>query len=128
MDYSQKKIIVIDDEQAIRESIEAFLLDYDFIVETADSAEEGLELIKNNDYDAAVVDLRLPGMSGDTMILKAYKFKPSLIFIIHTGSVDFTITDDLIKIGVFEDQILLKPLSDMSLLVDKINHLFKTKS
>jgi len=116
-------ILIIDDEPSIRESLTEFLQDFDFSVETAESGEEALDMILEQDFNAAIVDLRLPGMSGESLILKAHEVKPKMAFLVHTGSVDYRISSGLQAIGVTSEHLFLKPLPDMSLLVDAINRI-----
>ena len=117
------KILVIDDEASIRESLTAFLEDYNFEVTSAESAEEALELLQNYVPDVAIVDLRLPEMSGDAMIIKAHELHAGIKFIIHTGSVQFTPSAELKRIGMSQENIILKPLTDLSIIINKIQGL-----
>ena len=114
------RILVIDDEASIRESMTAFLEDYDYEVESAESSEDAYELLTSNDYDLAVVDMRLPGESGEAFILKVKPQWPEMRFLIHTGSVEFQLSDDLKKLGVMPEHVFLKPLHDLSILADGI--------
>ena len=116
----QRNILVIDDEVSIRESLKAFLEDYDYVVESANSAEEALDLLKNSTYDLAVVDMRLPGESGDAFIIKAHELYAELEFLIHTGSVEFQLTDGLKQIGLTQEDVYLKPLHDIAILAEGI--------
>ena len=59
-----KKVIVIDDESAIRRSFELALEESDYGVDTASSGKEGLEMLKNGSYDLVFLDLKMPGMTG----------------------------------------------------------------
>ena len=113
-------ILVIDDEVSIRESLKAFLEDYDYIVDSANSAEEALEMLESNSYDLAVVDMRLPGESGDAFIIQAHERFQELRFLIHTGSVEFQLTEGLRQLGMTPEHVYLKPLHDISILAEGI--------
>lgn len=117
------RALVIDDESSIRESLTEFLEDFDFDVTPAESAEEALDLLSDKVFDVAVVDLRLPGMSGETMIVKAHEINPGMRFLIHTGSVDYRLSKTLTKIGMKPEHLFLKPLPDLTILVDRIQEL-----
>ena len=64
------RVLIIDDETSIRQSLKGFFEDYEFKVKTTSSAEEAIKTLKTETFDAAIVDLRLPGMNGDLFILK----------------------------------------------------------
>lgn len=64
----KKKILVIDDEQIIHTSIKRILARYDFDVMGSLKAEEGLSMIENQEFDALITDLMMPGMSGLEML------------------------------------------------------------
>lgn len=59
-----KRIIVIDDENAVRKSFELALEDSGFEVHTAPSGKEGIEMLKSKPYDLVFLDLKMPGMDG----------------------------------------------------------------
>ncbi|NOY13090.1 MAG: response regulator [Deltaproteobacteria bacterium] len=123
---SSRRILIVDDEASIRESLAEFLRDYHVNTETASDAEEALEMLAADDtFDLLLVDLRLPGMSGEQLILKAHQLKPELRFLIHTGSIDYRLSNALITLGLSSKQIIQKPLTDLSSLIDKIEELFK---
>ncbi|MCW8908479.1 MAG: response regulator [Sedimenticola sp.] len=116
----EQSILIIDDEASIRESLGAYLEDHDFQVASAESAEEALAMLRQRHFDLAVVDMRLPGVSGDAFILEAAKAFPGLQFAIHTGSVEFQLTRELEEQGISSQDVYLKPLHDLSLLVKGI--------
>jgi hypothetical protein len=64
--------------------------------------------------------MRLPGINGDTLILKAHEIQPVLKFLIHTGSTNYSVSRSLEEIGVKKDQVFRKPLLDMSVLTKGI--------
>ena len=59
-----KRIIVIDDESAIRRSFELALEESGYGVDTASSGKEGLEMLQNEAYDLVFLDLKMPGLTG----------------------------------------------------------------
>jgi DNA-binding NtrC family response regulator len=126
-DHSQIRVLVVDDEQSIRRSLVGFLEDYEFNVASASSAEEALEILKKESFHVGVIDLRLPGMSGDALILKAHEIVPTMRFLIHTGSSSFNLPDELKYIGLRQNDVFLKPLSDMTVVVDSIERIIKRK-
>ena len=122
-DYSTIHVLVIDDEPAICASLSAFLEDYGFQASTAESAEEALDLMKSNSYDICIVDLRLPGMSGEDLILQAKERYPEQKHIIYTGSISYNLSDKLKALGMRPEHVFLKPIRVLSLLVKCIKEL-----
>jgi DNA-binding NtrC family response regulator len=120
------KVLVVDDEPGIRESLADFLDDYEFDVFSAESAEQALEIVESETLDLAIVDLRLPGISGDTMILKSHSLRPEMKFLIHTGSVDYRLPNELKAIGMGSENLFLKPIPDLTVIIDAINKILGT--
>ena len=116
-DFSTIRVLVIDDEPAICMSLTAFLEDYGFNASSAESAEEALDLMKNNAYDVCIVDLRLPGMSGEDLILQAHERYPNQRHIIYTGSISYNLSEKLKEIGMRPEHVFLKPIRVLTLLV-----------
>jgi len=123
----RRRILVIDDEISIRESLCAFLEDYDYLVDSAESAEEALEMLQHERFDLAIVDMRLPGESGDVFIIKAARLVENLRFLIHTGSVEFHLNDALKQQGITAEHVYLKPLNDLTVLVEGVRKLLDEK-
>ncbi len=113
---SNLRILVVDDESFIRESLAYYLEDCDYRVTVADSAEEALDISQHVAFDVGVIDLRLPGMSGEALILELHKLRPAMRFIIHTGSVTFSLSEELKRIGVTSQHIFLKPVTDLTVI------------
>ncbi|MBT6612107.1 MAG: response regulator, partial [Deltaproteobacteria bacterium] len=80
--HSEVKILVIDDEPFIRESLVGFLEDCDYDVSSAESAEQALHLLRETPYNVAIVNLRLPGMNGDMFIQEINRLVPQIRFLI----------------------------------------------
>lgn len=109
-------VIIIDDEDMVRINLADFLEDEGYVVSHVKSGEEGLELIKKQAYNVAIVDMRLPGIDGNTFILKACAVQPALKYLIHTGSADYTLPEELKMLGICPASILYKPVQDMDII------------
>ena len=121
--YASINVLVIDDEPAICASLSAFLEDYGFNASTAESAEEALDLMKSNVYNVCIVDMRLPGISGEDLIIKARERYPDQRHIIYTGSISYNLSDQLKELGMRPEHVFLKPVRVLSLLVKCIKEL-----
>ena len=117
------RILVLDDEDSVRQSLAAYLEDLDFQVSLASNAEEGIRRVAEGSFDIAIVDIRLPGKDGNAFIREAYELCPALQFLIHTGSKQYTLPEDLRNLGISEAQILLKPVSCMAVFAEAMKRL-----
>lgn len=121
------RILVVDDEFMVRENLVDYLEDEDIDVLSVGSAEEALDLMQHETADIAIVDMRLPVMHGNDLILKLKKMHPEMDFIIHTGSVDYSVPPEIRDLGITSANVLLKPVADMGVFIEKIKTLFGDK-
>jgi CheY-like chemotaxis protein len=105
----------------------AFLEDEGFSVLSTKSGEEALELLASETVDIAIIDIRLPQMDGDTLIIKAHDLQPEMKFLVYTGSVNYTLPKTLMNLGISEEQVFKKPLDDIGVLVQAIHQLIDRK-
>jgi CheY-like chemotaxis protein len=119
---SRIHVLIIDDDELVRESISAFLEDDGFLVESVATAEEALLKLETEHYDLCLTDYSLPGMDGESLILHAYEASPATSFILHSG-VNFTPSDNLLKIGFSQENVMSKPIIKLELLSEKIQKL-----
>ena len=124
----QIRVLVVDDEPSIRNSLVEFLEDCQFDVSAADSAEGALDLIARIPFDVALVDIRLPKLDGDSLILQAHQLRPRMRFLIHTGSVEYKLPEELKTFGVTQEHVFLKPQMDLSVFKDAIRALMSASS
>ena len=122
------RVLVVDDEPSIRNSLVEFLEDCQFEVSAANSAEGALDLIARVPIDVALVDIRLPKLDGDSLILQAHLLRPRMRFLIHTGSVEYKLPDELKTVGVAPEDIFLKPQMDLSVFEAAIGKLMSPES
>jgi two-component system nitrogen regulation response regulator NtrX len=80
------KILVIDDEPGIRDLLDTLLTRKGYHVVLADSGQKGLEIVRREQFDVLVLDLKMPGMDGLTVLQQVRSFKPEQLVIVLTGA------------------------------------------
>jgi DNA-binding NtrC family response regulator len=122
-DRSKIRILVVDDEPSICDSLMDYLEDLGFEVLAACGAHEALEILAKEPRDVAIIDIRLPGMNGDHLVIEAHRLQPDLRFLIHTGSSNYHPSDELVQRGIRPEHIFTKPVRNLSLLKEAIEKL-----
>ena len=106
-----KKILVIDDEEAVRKAFDYALRDTDYEVDLAGGGREGVEMALADDYDLIYLDLRMPEMNGIAVMREIRKVKPDqLIYIVTAFHREYF--KDLVQVredGI-DFELLSKPL------------------
>ena len=115
MEYKYK-ILIVDDEPGLLFSLKAYLEDEGYEVEGATSGEEALIILQKSIFDAVIIDVRLPGIDGNEVILEAKRSGNNVAFFIHTGSTDYQLPTSLKNMGFSEEDIFLKPLPDLNII------------
>ena len=115
-----KTILILDDEQAVRNSFADYFEDGQWRPIHAESAEEALELLESESPDAVVVDVRLPGIDGNDFIRKVYWRNPKTAFIICTGSPEFCVPPDLQVLPRVSNHLFKKPVARMADLEEAV--------
>ncbi len=112
---STPRILVVEDEEIIREAVVDTLEDADYAVSTAGSGEEGLRRLQKDLFDLVLLDLNLPGMHGLNVLSAAPATQTDAQFIVMTafGTVDSAV--EAMKLGAFD--YLSKPFRPEELLL-----------
>jgi DNA-binding response OmpR family regulator len=116
-------ILIIDDDPTIRFSLSSHFSDYDYNVFEADDAREGLDIMNKEPIDAVIVDLRMPGISGDQFILDIYDTFKNTTFLIHTGSTEFTFPEEFKSLKRVSDRVFLKPVFNLEEMNEEVERL-----
>jgi len=77
-----KRILIIDDDQSTRESLEMYFTESGYIVDSANDGMMGLDLIKNNNPDVVISDNFMPRLSGMELATKLKKISRKIPFIL----------------------------------------------
>lgn len=97
-----KKILVVDDEKAIRSALKDILSFEGFEVEEAVDGVEAIKKIKENDYDCILCDIKMPKMDGIEVLDQALELKPDIPFIVISGHGTIDAAVDAVKKGAFD--------------------------
>lgn len=84
------KILLLEDDYLYKVSIKEFLQELDFIVDDFENGDEALDAVFTNSYDLLLLDIRVPGMDGFTLVETIRKEKLNTPIIILTSLTDIT--------------------------------------
>jgi CheY-like chemotaxis protein len=124
------KILLVDDENDLRNMLDAFLKAEGHDVDTADGVEAALKLMESNDYDIMLIDKNMPGIGGNReggieLLRHVRSRSPSSEVIMMTGYPTIETTMKALKLGAFD--YIPKPFS-LEYLRLKISRLLKYKN
>ncbi len=108
------RILIVEDEQALREQLVGQLQESGFVAEAAGDGEEGLYLASEYDYDCAVIDLGLPKLSGIELIRAAREAGRKFPILILTARGRWQVKGNGLEVGA--DDYLVKPFHYEELL------------
>ncbi|RZK48597.1 MAG: sigma-54-dependent Fis family transcriptional regulator [Pedobacter sp.] len=96
------KLLIIDDERAIRSTLREILEYENYEVEDIDNGIDGIELIKKNSYDLVLCDIKMNKMDGMEVLEQALALKPDLPFIMISGHGTVETAIEASKKGAFD--------------------------
>ena len=122
MNAGSEKILVVDDDDSIRDVVSKMVCRLGFKVSSADSAESGLALFLKNKFDLVITDFSMSGMDGIHLAYYIKEKSPSTQVILMTGDDKEVILSRIRDTAV--DQALFKPftLTEMNVKVQGLLH------
>ena len=112
------RILVVDDELIVRESLLHWFEEENYEVDTAESAEEALRKLKAGKFDVYLLDMKMPGMSGIELLEKIKEVDPDAIVILITAFASVQTAIKALKEGAYD--YLTKPVDP-----DELNHILQ---
>ena len=109
------KILVIDDERSIRNTLKDILGFEGYIVEVAENGLFGIEMAKSNDFDIILCDIKMPEIDGIEVLEKIMEMKPETTVVMISGHGNIDTAVEAIKKGAFD--FIVKPLDLNRLLI-----------
>jgi DNA-binding NtrC family response regulator len=117
---SSVKILIVDDELIMRESLAGWLLRDGHTVDTAPSGEDALEKLKEARFDIMLVDIKMEGMSGLDVLQHVKENDPDVAIVMITAYGSIPTAIEAMKNGAYD--YMLKPFdpNELGVLIDKI--------
>jgi DNA-binding NtrC family response regulator len=107
--YSNIRILIVDDELIVRESLGNWLKEEGYSVDTSDNGMDALEKIKSQGRDLVIADVKMPGMDGIELLERCKKVDPDLQVLVMTAYASIDTAVQAMKKGAFD--YIVKPFN-----------------
>lgn len=94
------KVLIVEDERMTAMVVQEALKIQGIESEIADDGEKGINLIKGNEYDLILLDLKMPKLSGEEVLKEIRKIRPYIFVIVYTNFSEFADIKALTNIGI----------------------------
>ncbi len=108
------RVLVVDDELVVRDSLKEWLIDVGFSVDMAASGKEAIELLSVSDYGLMLLDIKMPGMDGVEVLKVAKEMREDLPVLMMTAYATVETAVEAMKIGARD--YLMKPFEIEALM------------
>jgi len=115
------RILVVDDELIVRDSLKEWLDDEGFGVDTAESGPQALEKLGQEPFNLMLTDIKMPGMDGVELLKQAKETYPDLCVLMMTAYATVETAVEAMKIGALD--YLIKPF-DPEKMIPKVIHIY----
>lgn len=116
---NKSSILIVDDEQIVRDSLKHWFEEEGYFVETAEDGESALKFFDKDKYDLLLVDMKMPGMSGLDLLTKIKEYDEDAIVILITAFASVPTAIKALKDGAYD--YITKPIDpdELSHIVEK---------
>ncbi|MCD4742666.1 MAG: response regulator, partial [Desulfobacteraceae bacterium] len=116
----QTKILIVDDELVIRESLSGWLERDGYLITTASSGEKAIEILKKKNFNILLVDIKMDGISGMDVLKHVKTHYPDIEVIMITAFGSIPSAVQAMRLEAFD--YLLKPFDpeELGLLIEKV--------
>jgi DNA-binding NtrC family response regulator len=114
-------ILIVDDEESVRDSLFSWFIEDGYQVECAENANKALSLLESKSFDIILADIKMPGMDGLEMMRRIKVLKPDSIVIVMTAFATVDTAVQALKDGAFD--YITKPFDP-----DDLSHLIRNAS
>ncbi|MBI5571649.1 MAG: response regulator [Desulfomonile tiedjei] len=121
---AKPNVLIVDDEERFRHTMRKLLTVRGLDPTTAGSGKEALELLRTHSYDVAIVDVRMPEMTGVELLAAMKKIDPQIEVIVLTGYASVDTAKAIIDLGAYD--YLIKPYA-VDELMEKIDSAYDRK-
>ena len=114
----EHKLIIVDDERIVRESLKHWFEEEGYIIDTAENGNEALQKFSVNKYDLALLDMKMPGMTGLELLKKIREIDENCVSILITAFASVPTAIQALKDGAYD--YVTKPIDP-----DELNNIVK---
>ncbi|MCZ6635447.1 MAG: sigma-54 dependent transcriptional regulator, partial [bacterium] len=107
------RILLADDETIVHQTIGDYLSECGHILDSAYDGDQALQTIETSDYDLALIDVRMPGIDGLSLLEKAQDIRPDMSIVIITGHGNMKTVTQALRLGAVD--FLAKPIKLLEL-------------
>ncbi|WP_438973388.1 sigma-54-dependent transcriptional regulator [Polaribacter sp.] len=120
------KILIIEDEDAIRRVLKKIISEENDAYDVSEAADGlvGIEMIRNNDFDLILCDIKMPKMDGVEVLEKTKKIKPEIPMVMISGHGDLDTAVNTMRLGAFD--YISKP-PDLNRLLNTVRNALDKK-
>ena len=111
-------ILIVDDEESVRDSLYNWFIEDGFRVECAENAKRALTILESDQFDIILADIKMPGMDGLEMLRRIKSIKPDSIVIVMTAFATVDTAVKALKDGAYD--YVTKPFDP-----DDLTHLIR---
>lgn len=111
-------ILIVDDEESVRDSLYNWFIEDGYRVETAENAKKALLILESDQFDIILADIKMPGMDGLEMLRRIKSIKPDSIVIVMTAFATVDTAVKALKDGAYD--YVTKPFDP-----DDLTHLIR---
>ena len=114
------RVLLVDDEEVIRDSVGALLMENGFDITTAASVDKALSILKNeDDFNAIISDIRMPKKDGIALLKSVGEISRDIPVILLTGYADVETAQKAVTYGAYD--YINKPVDDEMKLIEPLN-------
>ena len=96
------RILIVDDEQSVREVLSEYFVEQGYSVESAGGGEEALALVQRSTPDLVLLDVRMPGIDGVETLRRIRGIAPDVSVIMVTANEDVGLARETLKLGALD--------------------------
>ncbi len=108
------RILIVDDEPRMRDSIQFFIEQKGYSVDTTDSGHDALKILSQNRYDLCLLDICMPEMDGFQLMGEIFEQQPDALLVMMTGQASVETAVKALKMGAYD--YLRKPFDPTDLM------------
>ena len=120
------KILIVEDEDAIRRVLKKVLIEESskYIIDEAINGDQAISLVKTNNYDLVLCDIKMPKMDGIEVLQATKKIKPDIPFVMISGHGDLETAVNSMRLGAYD--YIAKP-PDLNRLLNSVRNALEKK-